>query len=134
MPKRPNIVFVFPDEFRRQAMGFMGEDPVVTPNLDRLAAQGTTFTRAYSARPVCSPARACLLTGTYPHTHGVTTNCNSATAPPPTTHRHNKKPTSRFTFMKPTLVHPATFHIHGAQIVLDSIQPRTPQAERIITP
>ena len=81
MPKRPNIVFVFPDEFRRQAMGFMGEDPVVTPNLDRLAAQGTTFTRAYSARPVCSPARACLLTGTYPHTHGVTTNCNSATAP-----------------------------------------------------
>jgi arylsulfatase A-like enzyme len=79
--KRPNIVFVFPDQFRRQALGFMGEDPTVTPNLDRLAAQGTTFKRTYSVRPVCSPARATILTGTYPQTHGVVTNCYQASAP-----------------------------------------------------
>jgi arylsulfatase A-like enzyme len=79
--KRPNTVFVFPDQFRRQALGFMGEDPTVTPNLDRLAAQGTTFTRTCSVRPVCSPARATMLTGTYPLTHGVVTNCYQASAP-----------------------------------------------------
>ncbi|KPK66136.1 MAG: hypothetical protein AMK73_00930 [Planctomycetes bacterium SM23_32] len=79
--RQPNIVFVFPDQFRRQALGFMGEDPVLTPNLDRLAAQGTTFTRACSTRPLCSPARAMMLTGTYPQTNGVVTNCYQASAP-----------------------------------------------------
>ena len=42
-----------------------------TPNLDRLAAQGTSFQRAYNCQPVCSPARGCLWTGLYPHTNGI---------------------------------------------------------------
>ena len=76
----PNLLFVFPDQFRRQAMGFMREDPVVTPNLDRLAGESLVFTNAVSNRPVCSPYRAMLFTGKYPWSNGVTTNCNSGSA------------------------------------------------------
>ncbi|HOV74414.1 MAG TPA: sulfatase-like hydrolase/transferase [Candidatus Hydrogenedentes bacterium] len=77
----PNLVFVFPDEFRRQAIGCMGEDPVITPNLDRFASEGVVFTHAVSNRPVCSPYRASLLTGKYPFSTGVTTNCYDETVP-----------------------------------------------------
>jgi len=77
-PKRPNLVFMFPDQFRRQAIGFMGEDPVTTPNLDRFASQSLVLTDAISSYPVCSPFRAQLFTGKYPISNGVTTNCNSA--------------------------------------------------------
>ncbi len=45
--------------------------PCLTPNLDRLAARGIRFTRAYTPSPVCSPARASLMTGLLPHNHGV---------------------------------------------------------------
>ena len=76
---RPNLVFVFADQFRQQALGCMGADPVVTPNLDRLAAEGRVLTHAVSNRPVCSPHRAMLFTGQYPHTNGVLTNCNTDT-------------------------------------------------------
>jgi len=77
--KRPNLVFVFPDQFRQQAIGFMNQDPVVTPNLDRFASESIVFTHAVSNYPVCSPYRAMLFTGKYPHSNGVITNCNSAT-------------------------------------------------------
>ena len=77
MGKRPNLVFIVPDEFRAQAMGFRGEDPVLTPNLDRLSGEGLCFNRAYSNSPVCSPYRGILFTGKYPYENGVITNCNS---------------------------------------------------------
>ncbi|MDX9971741.1 MAG: sulfatase-like hydrolase/transferase [FCB group bacterium] len=77
--QRPNLLFVFPDEFRRQAVGCMGEDPALTPNLDRFARDGVVFTSAVSNRPVCSPYRASMLTGRYPFSTGVTTNCNTMT-------------------------------------------------------
>ena len=77
--RRPNLVFAFPDEYRRQAMGFRNEDPVITPNLDRFAAESLVFTQAVSSRPVCSPYRAMLFTGKYPHANGVLSNCNSST-------------------------------------------------------
>ena len=41
--KKPNLLFIFPDQFRVQSMGFMNEDPVITPNLDKLASQGVVF-------------------------------------------------------------------------------------------
>ncbi len=53
----------------------MGADPVITPHLDRFASEGVVFTHALSNRPVCSPYRASLLTGRYPFSTGVTTNC-----------------------------------------------------------
>ena len=62
-------------------MGFLGEEPVVTPNLDRLAQQAIVFTQAASNYPVCSPYRAMLMTGQYPHRNGVISNCLSRTAP-----------------------------------------------------
>jgi arylsulfatase A-like enzyme len=80
MPQNhPNLVFVFPDQFRQQAIGFMGADPVITPNLDRFAGQSVVLTNAVSNRPVCSPYRAMLFTGMYPHSNGVLTNCYSGT-------------------------------------------------------
>jgi arylsulfatase A-like enzyme len=79
--QRPNLVFVFPDQFRQQAVGCMGQDPVVTPNLDRLAGEGVVFTNAVSNYPVCSPYRAMLFSGKYPYANGVIGNCNSRTAP-----------------------------------------------------
>ena len=56
--KKPNLLFIFPDQFRAQAMGFMKEDPVQTPNIDKLAEQGVVFANSVSNRPICSPYRA----------------------------------------------------------------------------
>lgn len=72
---RPNLVLVFADQFRRHAMGLMDEDPVVTPNFDRFARESLVFTNAVSSCPLCSPFRAMLLTGRFPLSTGVTTNC-----------------------------------------------------------
>ena len=72
--KRPNIVFVFGDQWRAQATGYAGNSTVRTPNLDRLAAESVNFAHAVAGCPVCSPYRASLLTGQYPLTHGVFVN------------------------------------------------------------
>ncbi|MBT4098062.1 MAG: sulfatase [Gemmatimonadetes bacterium] len=74
MAEQPNVVLVFGDQWRAQATGYAGDPNVQTPNLDRLAAQSVNMTHAVSGCPVCSPARACLLTGQYPLTHGVFVN------------------------------------------------------------
>lgn len=71
---RPNVVLVFGDQWRAQATGYAGDPNVQTPNLDQLAKQSVNMTHAVSGCPVCSPARACLLTGQYPLTHGVFVN------------------------------------------------------------
>ena len=78
--EHPNLVFVFADQMRGQAMGFLKEDPVITPNLDRFAAEGLVLPQAASNYPVCSPYRAMLMTGAYPHANKVLSNCTSATA------------------------------------------------------
>jgi len=77
----PNLLFVFPDQMRGQALGFMNEDPVLTPNLDRFARESLVLTEAVSNYPLCSPYRAMLMTGKYPHANGVLSNCNSKSAP-----------------------------------------------------
>ncbi len=79
--KPPNLVFVFPDQMRGQALAFMKEDPVLTPNLDRFATESLVLPNAVSNYPVCSPYRAMLMTGKYPHANGVLNNCNSGSAP-----------------------------------------------------
>jgi arylsulfatase A-like enzyme len=76
----PNLVYVFADQMRGQALGFLHEDPVVTPNLDGFAAQGVALPQAVSNYPVCSPYRAMMLTGMYPHATGVLANCNTSGA------------------------------------------------------
>ena len=76
----PNLLFVFPDQWRGQALGFLGEDPVVTPHLDRFAEQSLVLRNAISNTPVCSPYRAMLMTGKYSASNGVLSNCNSRAA------------------------------------------------------
>ena len=79
--RRPNLLVLQPDEFRQRALAFRGEDPVITPTLDRLASEALELERCYSTFPVCSPWRASFLTGQYPESNGVTANSNSHTAP-----------------------------------------------------
>lgn len=73
--KRPNLVYIFADQWRRQAVGFMKEEPVITPNIDKFAEESLIFDNAISCFPLCSPHRASLLTGKYPLSTGMFTNC-----------------------------------------------------------
>jgi arylsulfatase A-like enzyme len=70
-PQRPNVLFVLSDDQGAWAMRCAGNDEIVTPSLDSIAAGGTRFTDFFCASPVCSPARASLLTGDIPSRHGV---------------------------------------------------------------
>ncbi len=64
--RTPNIVLYLSDEFRADFIGASGENFYVkTPNLDKLARRGAIFTHAVTNQPLCSPARACMLTGRY---------------------------------------------------------------------
>ncbi len=80
MSGRPNIVLFLVDQLRRDALGCYGNTICRTPNLDRLAAEGVLFDHAFTTSPVCSPARASLLSGLYPHNHGVMINTHIAPA------------------------------------------------------
>ena len=64
-PKKPNILFILTDQQRWDTCGVYGQPLSITPNLDRLAAEGTRFEYAFTPQPVCGPARACLQTGKY---------------------------------------------------------------------
>ena len=74
----PNLLYVFPDQFRAFAMGFMGADPVRTPHLDGFAEESVVFANAVSNLPICSPYRGMLMTGRWPFQTGIHTNCNSS--------------------------------------------------------
>lgn len=69
--ERPNVLFIYLDDFGWRDAGFMGSDFFETPHLDRLAKQGMVFTNAYSCAANCAPARACLLTGQYTPRHRI---------------------------------------------------------------
>ncbi|GHH97847.1 sulfatase family protein [Neobacillus kokaensis] len=70
MPKKKHIWLITTDQMRGDAMGFLNS-AVITPNLDKLAAEGTVFSSAYCASPVCTPSRASIFTGRYPQVHGA---------------------------------------------------------------
>jgi len=70
-PERPNIVFILSDDQGAWATGYSGNDEISTPNLDGLAASGMRFENFFCSSPVCSPARATLLTGRIPSQHGI---------------------------------------------------------------
>ncbi|NLF29589.1 MAG: sulfatase-like hydrolase/transferase [Planctomycetes bacterium] len=63
--RAPNVVFVFSDQQRADTLGCYGQELEVTPNLDRMAAEGVRFANAFTPQPVCGPARAVLQTGRY---------------------------------------------------------------------
>ena len=64
-----NILFIMADEHNYNCINQLGNDFIITPNIDSLVKEGTTFTSAYTPSPLCVPARASLATGTYVHTN-----------------------------------------------------------------
>lgn len=72
--RRPNIVFLFPDQLRADFVGSYGGGAVPTPHMDRLAAEGVRYADAMSASPLCVPARTALLTGMNAMRNGVMGN------------------------------------------------------------
>jgi arylsulfatase A-like enzyme len=80
--KRPNFVFLFADDHRHDAVGVVQKEQgdkgrfpwFKTPNLDRLAADGVRFRNAFVVNSLCSPSRACLLSGRYSHGNGIWNN------------------------------------------------------------
>lgn len=86
--QRPNIIYVFPDQFRNQAMEFWNSpeyashvlwqaDPVQTPRLNAFADESVVLSRAVSNCPLSSPYRGIFLTGMLPERSGITLNCNA---------------------------------------------------------
>ncbi|MCP4192472.1 MAG: sulfatase [Planctomycetaceae bacterium] len=69
--ERPNILFIFLDDFGWRDVSYMGSDFYETPNLDRMAAAGMVFSNAYSCAANCAPARASLLSGQYTPRHRI---------------------------------------------------------------
>lgn len=72
--ERPNLIFIFADQMRGMAMRCAGDPNAITPNMDRMAENGVIFTHAYANCPVCTPSRACILTGRYPLRNRAVTN------------------------------------------------------------
>lgn len=74
MKKPTNIILIFTDQHLKSTLGCYGNKDCQTPNLDRIAANGTIFDNAYTTSPICTPARASVQTGLYPFKHGMQTN------------------------------------------------------------
>lgn len=78
---RPNILFIMVDEMKWNVMGCEGHPIVKTPNLDRLAGEGTRFATAYTVAPICTPSRYSFFTARYAHVHGATDNSTPTREP-----------------------------------------------------
>lgn len=74
---RPNVLLIHVDQHRQDCVGVNGHPLLQTPALDRLASQGVNFTHAFTPIPVCTPARASLLTGVWPSRHGLIANADT---------------------------------------------------------
>ena len=72
--RQPNILVIVSDDQGYMDLGSMGSPDILTPNLDRLAAEGVRLTSYYAAFPVCTPSRGALLTGRYPQRNGTYEN------------------------------------------------------------
>ncbi|MEM7028930.1 MAG: sulfatase-like hydrolase/transferase [Chloroflexota bacterium] len=72
--QKPNILFLFSDQHRHDALSCYGAPICRTPHMDSLAETGMRFTHAFTPTSLCSPARAALLTGLYPHNNGQLAN------------------------------------------------------------
>jgi arylsulfatase A-like enzyme len=69
--KRPNIIYIMSDDHAAHAISAYGSRINQTPNLDRLARDGMRFDRVFAVNSICTPSRACILTGKYSHRNGV---------------------------------------------------------------
>ena len=94
-----NILIFCVDQMRADCLGAAGRLPVQTPHLDRLAAEGTTFSRSYVNNPICMPARQTMFTGVLPRDHGVRIN--------------GQQPNNQYP-MLPQILREAGYYCHGA--------------------
>ena len=78
--KKPNIIIIFADDLGYGDLGCYGSKINETPTLDKMAEEGKKFSNFYVSSPVCSPSRASLISGQYPHNHGVMINTHIAPA------------------------------------------------------
>lgn len=74
IPDKPNILYIFADQWRGRATGYAGDPTVKTPNLDQLSKSALNFSNAVSVLPVCTPYRAALFTGRFPTSTGMFLN------------------------------------------------------------
>ncbi len=88
----PNILLILFDKCRTDAIGVYGEQEIETPNLDALAKDGIRFSHCYTPQALCGPARASILTGSYPHSHGLRRNVYPVS--PSTIHSNYQEPIS----------------------------------------
>lgn len=77
---RPNVLLIVCDQLNPRVLSCYG-GPVATPHIDRIAAEGVRFDGATCPTPFCSPTRASIITGKYPHAHGITTNVGRLVRP-----------------------------------------------------
>src|SRR6266542_6314633 len=70
--RKPNFLFIIADDHAGYVLGADGNRRAITPNLDRLAAEGTRFARHHCNSPVCTPSRQSFFTGQMPSMAGVT--------------------------------------------------------------
>jgi len=88
---QPNIIWIFGDQHRGQALGFRGDPNVRTPHLDRLAREGVCFTQAVAGSPLCCPFRGSLISGRYPHQAVPGHECPLDSAIPTIAHAFNEQ-------------------------------------------
>src|SRR5438067_8019807 len=72
--RRPNLLVLLPDQQRTDTIACYGGTKVHAPALNKLASESVIFERAYVTQPICTPSRASLLSGLWPHTTGCTRN------------------------------------------------------------
>src|SRR5688572_16734018 len=99
---KPNVLFIAIDDLNDWVGCLDGYPGVKTPNIDRLAARGVLFTKAYCAAPVCNPSRAALMTGIRPSTSGV---------------YENQQPMRDAPALKDAVTMPQHFMAHGYRVV-----------------
>lgn len=90
MASRPAILLITTDQLRRDALGCFGGTAVATPHLDRLAASGTVFERAYTASPWCLPSRSAIITGRWPRNNGAYSNFRDCRLSPDTANLYSR--------------------------------------------
>lgn len=77
--KRPNVLILLADQHNKKVMSFEQHPDVITPNLDKLAAQSVIFDRAYCVAGISAPSRSALMSGLYPRTMGLLSNGEKTT-------------------------------------------------------
>jgi arylsulfatase len=115
---RPNIVLIFPDEWRWDALGTLGLLPVQTPNLDAIATHSVIFSNCYTCGPVCMTARASLMTGQYVHEHGQWDNDTPARDPASPSHVRRMRDEAGY---QTALIGKA--HLHGEEVSVQDGRP-----------